>query len=143
MRGLIRGGAAELVSRDQILRRARGQGKIIFPIKLTPRSIGNLTRLKPNLLTVVTTIYKLLTKICKCVDEGKVQWLHKDDNRCREARSICPQYRGVSPTRTTLYSGVCLKLRKYRRYVMNAPKYVFSSSYGLYIKGKMHIHDLC
>ena len=39
------GRAAEPVSRGQILRHARGQGNIIFPVQLTTSRIGNLTRL--------------------------------------------------------------------------------------------------
>ena len=42
MKRLTRDGTAETVSRDQILRRERGQGNIIFPWSAY---IGNLTRL--------------------------------------------------------------------------------------------------
>ena len=42
---LTRDGTAEPVSRDQILRRERGQGNIIFPVQLITSTIGNLTRL--------------------------------------------------------------------------------------------------
>ena len=45
MSRLTRDGTAEPVSRDQILRHARGQGNIIFPVQLTTSRIGNLTRL--------------------------------------------------------------------------------------------------
>ena len=45
MSRLTRDGTAESVSRDQIFRRVRGQGKICFPVQLTTRRIGNLTRL--------------------------------------------------------------------------------------------------
>ena len=38
-------GTAEPVSRDQILRIERGQGKINFPVQLTTSRIGNHTRL--------------------------------------------------------------------------------------------------
>ena len=38
-------GTAEPVSRDQILRRVRGQGKFIFLVQLTTSRIGNLARL--------------------------------------------------------------------------------------------------
>ena len=37
-----RDGITEPVSRDQILRRERGQGKIIFPVELTTSSIDSL-----------------------------------------------------------------------------------------------------
>ena len=45
MSGLTRDGTAELVSRDEILRRERGQGKSHFPVQLTTSRISNLTRL--------------------------------------------------------------------------------------------------
>ena len=45
MSRLTRDGTAEPISRDQILRHARGQGNIIFPVQLTTSRIGNLTRL--------------------------------------------------------------------------------------------------
>ena len=79
MSSLTRDGTAEPVSRDQILRHARGQGNIyfpcsadheqdatkfsgthgdrgifIFPVQLTPSRIGNLTRLIHTLLYVMT-----------------------------------------------------------------------------------------
>ena len=40
--------------RDGILRHARGQGNIIFPVELTTSRIGNLTRLIHTLLYVMT-----------------------------------------------------------------------------------------
>ena len=54
MSRLTRDGTAEPVSRDQILRYARGQGNIIFPVQLTTSRIGNLTRLIHTLLYVMT-----------------------------------------------------------------------------------------
>ena len=54
MSRLTRDGTAEPVSRDQILRHARGQGKIIFPVQLTTSRIGNPTRLTHTLLYVMT-----------------------------------------------------------------------------------------
>ena len=54
MSRLTRDGTAEPVSRDQILRHARGQGNIIFPVRLTTSRIGNLTRLIHTLLYVMT-----------------------------------------------------------------------------------------
>ena len=54
MNRLTRDGTAEPVSRDQILRHARGQGNIIFPVQLTTSRIGNLTRLIHALLYVMT-----------------------------------------------------------------------------------------
>ena len=43
MSRLTRGGTAETVSRDQILRHERGQGIVIFPVQLTTRRMGDLT----------------------------------------------------------------------------------------------------
>ena len=54
MSRLTRDGTAEPVSRDQILRHARGQGNIIFPVQLTTSRIGNVTRLIHTLLYVMT-----------------------------------------------------------------------------------------
>ena len=54
MSRLTRDGTAEPVSRDQILRHARGQGNIIFSVQLTTSRIGNLTRLTHTLLYVMT-----------------------------------------------------------------------------------------
>ena len=54
MSRLTRDGMAEPVSRDQILRHARGQGDTIFPVQLTTSRIGNLTRLIHSLLYVMT-----------------------------------------------------------------------------------------
>ena len=45
MSRLTRDGTAEPVSRDQILRRGRGQELFIFLFQLTTSRIGNLTRL--------------------------------------------------------------------------------------------------
>ena len=54
MSRLTRDGTAEPISRDQILRHARGQGNIIFPVQLTTSRIGKLTRLIHTLLHVMT-----------------------------------------------------------------------------------------
>ena len=54
MSRLMRDGAAEPVSRDQILRRERGQENIFFPVELAANRIGNLTRL-------IHTVLKMLT----------------------------------------------------------------------------------
>ena len=54
MSRLTRDGTAEPVSRDQILRHARGQGNIIFPVQLTTSRIDNLARLIHTLLYVMT-----------------------------------------------------------------------------------------
>ena len=55
MNRLTRDGAAEPVSRDQILRRERGQGNINFPCPADPeQDRGNLTRLIHPLAICVT-----------------------------------------------------------------------------------------
>ena len=61
MSRLTRDGTAEPVSRDQILRHARGhsgthgdRGILIFPVQLTTSRIGNLTRLIHTLAICVT-----------------------------------------------------------------------------------------
>ena len=54
MSRLTRDGTAEIVSRDQILRRERGQ--FIFPVQLTMCRMGNLTRLI-HTLAICVTIY--------------------------------------------------------------------------------------
>ena len=49
-------------SRDQILRRERGQGNILFPVRLNTREIANHTRLihtLPKILTIHTYLYIL------------------------------------------------------------------------------------
>ena len=53
MSRLTRDGTVETVSRDQILRHERGQGKI-FPVQLTTSRIGNLTRLIYTLAICLT-----------------------------------------------------------------------------------------
>ena len=62
MSRLTRDGTAEPVSRDQILRHARGQRNIIFPVQLTTSRIGNLTRLIHTVLCVMT-IHNIYTYI--------------------------------------------------------------------------------
>ena len=67
MSRLTRDGTAEPVSRDQILRHARVQGKIIFPVQLTTSRIGNLTRLIHTLLYVMTIHTYIHIHTCKKV----------------------------------------------------------------------------
>ena len=72
MSRLTRDGTAEPVSRDQILRHARVQGKIIFPVQLTTSRIGNLTRLIHTLLyvmTIHTYIYIRVKKFLTSIHE--------------------------------------------------------------------------
>ena len=62
MSRLTRDGKAEPVSLDQILRHARGQGNILFPVQLTTSRTGNLTRLIHTLLYVMT-IHRYIHRI--------------------------------------------------------------------------------
>ena len=54
MSELTPGGTAKPASRDQSLRRERGQGKCTFPVQLTTSRIGSHTRLIHILLKVLT-----------------------------------------------------------------------------------------
>ena len=63
MSRLTRDEMAEPVSRDQILRHARGQGNTIFPVQLTTNRIGNLNWLI-NTLLYVMTIHTYIHTIC-------------------------------------------------------------------------------
>ena len=54
MSRLTRDGTAETVTRDQVLRRERGQETFIFPVQLTTSRIDNLTRLILTLAIYVT-----------------------------------------------------------------------------------------
>ena len=71
MSRLTRDGTAEPVSRDQILRHARGQWNIIFPVQLTTSRIGNLTRLIHTLLYVMTIISLSLSLSPLCHPKGQ------------------------------------------------------------------------
>ena len=53
MSGLTRDETTEPVSRDQILRRERGQGRATSPVQLITGRIGNHIRLMPSLLKVM------------------------------------------------------------------------------------------
>ena len=68
MSRLTRDRTAEPVSRDQIIRHARGQGNIIFPVQLTTCRIGSLTRLIHTLLYVMTihTYIHTVYEFCAC-----------------------------------------------------------------------------
>ena len=57
MSRLTRDGTAELISRDEILRRERDREICIFPVQLTTSRMGNLTRLIHTLLYVFTIDY--------------------------------------------------------------------------------------
>ena len=54
MSRLTRDGTAELVSRDEILRREQGQEKNMFPVQLTTNRIDNHTCLIHSLMKVLT-----------------------------------------------------------------------------------------
>ena len=69
MSRLKRDGTAELVSRDQILRRERGQGNMfIFPFQLTTSRIDSLTWLIHTLLYVMTT-HTYIHAYCQCTNK--------------------------------------------------------------------------
>ena len=74
MSRLTRDETAEPVSRDQILRHERGQGNIFFPVQLTTRRTGNLTRLIHALALCVTIdVCMVITFSKKSKDQmGKV-----------------------------------------------------------------------
>ena len=66
MSKLTRDGTAELVLRDQILRRERGQEKNIFPVELTTTSRTSYhTRLIHTLLKVLTILINPHGDLCK------------------------------------------------------------------------------
>ena len=71
-------GTAEPVSRDQILRRERGQGNIlIFPVQLTTSRIGNLTRLI-HTLAICVTIHTYKCSGCEgCLLESAAYRIHR------------------------------------------------------------------
>ena len=76
MSRLTRDGTAEPISRDQILRHARGQRNIIFPVQLTLSRIGNPTRLIHTLAicddhTYIHTYYVLLNTDKRSKDGGR------------------------------------------------------------------------
>ena len=68
MSRLTRDETAEPVSRDQILRRGRGQGNIHFPVLLTTSRIGNLT-----VLIITLDIHDDHTYIHMCDDPPYIQ----------------------------------------------------------------------
>ena len=79
MSRLTRDGTAEPVSRDQILRHARGQGNIIFLVQLTTSRIGNLTRLIHTLLYVMTIHINrssVMVLYYRCIDFAKYKDVH-------------------------------------------------------------------
>ena len=79
MSRLTRDGTAEPVSRDQILRHARGQGNIIFPVQLTTSRIGNLTRLIHTLLYVMTMHTYIHTYYIHTYIHGET-WVEREKN---------------------------------------------------------------
>ena len=74
MSRLTRDGTAEPISRDQILRHARGQGNIIFPVQLTTSRIGNLTRLIHTLPYVMTIHTYIHTEVFVTSYIGQCVW---------------------------------------------------------------------
>ena len=74
------GRIAEPVSRDQIFRCERGQGKIIFPVQLTTSMIGNLTRLILTLAICGDHTYYIVQKVPEAIIHPKVDCLKKNRN---------------------------------------------------------------
>ena len=74
MSRLTRDGTAEPVSRDQILRRERGQGNIfVFSVQLTTCRIGNLTRLIHTLAICVAIHSKSMDQPGKVANPARGQ----------------------------------------------------------------------
>ena len=94
MSRLTRDGTAEPVSRDQILRHARGQGNIIFPVQLTTSRIGNLTRLIHTLLYVMTIHTYIHTRMRANTFflETILHFYGKNDNGVEPAFHIQPAF---------------------------------------------------
>ena len=78
MSGLARDGTAAPVSRDQILRRERGQRTFMSPVQLTTSKIGgNHTRSEPNLLKVILhTQQTEHTELTKDTDSARRYFQH-------------------------------------------------------------------
>ena len=79
MSRLTRDGTAEPVSRDQILRHARGQGNIIFPVQLTTSRIGNLTRLIHTLLPGICDDHTYIPIYCYVSTTILLVFCHETD----------------------------------------------------------------
>ena len=122
MSRLTRDGTAEPVSRDQILRHARGQGNTIFPVQLTTSRIGNLTRLIHTLLDVMTIHTYIHTYKHTNNNAPHRKCLRKKATTCvgllvfsRIRRDTFPysvedDASTISQTPTTHYTNTCVKL---------------------------------
>ena len=96
MSRLTRDGTAEPISRDQILRHARGhRGIFIFPVELTTSRIGNLTRL----------IHTLLYLVC---DMTIHTYIHRMGTGM-DLRSVAKMGTGTKGTGTRIGSGMAKK----------------------------------
>ena len=131
---LTRDGTAEPISRDQILRHARGQGNIHFPIQLTTSRIGNLTRLIHTLLYVMTIhLYsqdssrfprrRPFTYLDRHTPSGqsrvyRVMHLHIDDVHCRESTDTGPVNLKVVPSGCCLGRSPWTSYKSYRTAIM-------------------------
>ena len=103
MSRLTRDGTAEPVSRDQILRHARGQRNIIFPVQLTTSRIGNLTRLIHTLLYVMT-IHTYIHTSMKWRYLGYLQLLSKAKHSFTviARKEVCPRDEIADPPGTAV-----------------------------------------
>ena len=68
MSRLMRDGTAEIVSRDQIFRRERGQRNVVFPCSFDHEQDGNLTRFS---LTLALCMY-----VCMVITYSRV-WINR------------------------------------------------------------------
>ena len=139
MSRLTRDGTAELVSRDQILRHARVQGNISFPVQLTTSRIGNLTRLIHTLLYVMTIHTYIHTYIHTC-------------HNCRESGDLlCKSYlHGHLLKRSTfrdqlVIPSACIPIGAYHDHAMSgghlAYKHTIDKVRGRYLWPTLH-HDV-
>ena len=118
MSRLTRDGTAEPVSRDQILRHARGQGNIIFPVQLTTSRIGNLTRLIHTLLYVMT-IHTYIHTLSGTWYETRFQYILHDILRFLGYYYTIMRY---SEFRCKSYTRYGLRISNYNKLVINKIK---------------------
>ena len=99
MSRLTRDGTAEPISRDQILRHARGQGNIIFPVQLTTSRIGNLTRVIHTLLYVMTIhTYSCLRGVVSIREHFQWNTRQSPSLKCNTVLTRVPLMYSMMPT---------------------------------------------
>ena len=99
-------GTAEIVSRDQILRRERGQGNTHFPRSADHEQIGNLTGLIHALAICVTIHYRYCRSIQSYYNKYYCRSIHTVyyNNYRRSIQSITTGTVDQYITRSTKYS---------------------------------------